>query len=135
MVVHGYAGATYDLDIVFERSRENLSRLVQALSPYHPRPRDFDDALPFVFDAVTLQNNSALTLKTDLGAIDLFAEIPGFKTYGEIEKAAESIDLGNGVLIKILTVDGLIVNKTATGRKKDIDHLQHLRAIKDAQKP
>src|SRR3990172_1149834 len=92
MVVHGYAGATYDLDIVFERSRENLSRLVQALSPYHPRPRDFDDALPFVFDAVTLQNNSALTLKTDLGAIDLFAEIPGFKTYEEIEKAAESID-------------------------------------------
>jgi hypothetical protein len=44
---HGSARVTYDLDICYARTPENLRRLAKALSPFHPRPRDFPSGLPF----------------------------------------------------------------------------------------
>jgi hypothetical protein len=35
-VLHGAARATYDVDVVYRRSPENLSRLVKALAPHAP---------------------------------------------------------------------------------------------------
>ena len=37
--LHGSAYLTRDLDICYERTPENMERLVSALSPYHPRLR------------------------------------------------------------------------------------------------
>ena len=45
--VHGSAYVTYDLDICYDRDVENLARMAKALAPYHPRPRDMPDDLPF----------------------------------------------------------------------------------------
>ncbi len=39
MVAQGSAQVTQDLDICYERSRENIRRLVKALAPYRPRLR------------------------------------------------------------------------------------------------
>lgn len=38
---HGSAQVTYDLDICYSRSLDNLNRLVKALAPFAPRPRGF----------------------------------------------------------------------------------------------
>ena len=40
--LHGSAYLTRDLDICYERTPENMERLVSALSPYHPRLRGAD---------------------------------------------------------------------------------------------
>ena len=54
VVVGGYAAmllgsalVTQDLDICYERTPENMERLVSALRPYHPRLRGAPEGLPF----------------------------------------------------------------------------------------
>ena len=49
--VHGSARATYDLDVVYRRTPDNLERLVRALAPAQPYLRGAPPGLPFVFDA------------------------------------------------------------------------------------
>jgi hypothetical protein len=86
--LHGSAAVTFDLDICYSRSSINLPRLVQALAPFHPRPREFPTELPFVWDAATLRNITVLTLDTDLGKVDLFAEILGVGSFEEVKACA-----------------------------------------------
>jgi hypothetical protein len=46
---HGAARPTQDIDIVYERSIDNLQRLVSALGSRRPYPRGAPPGLPFVF--------------------------------------------------------------------------------------
>lgn len=55
ITIHGSAYVTFDLDFCHARDRENLSRLTQALRPYHPRLRGAPEGLPFRFDEETLK--------------------------------------------------------------------------------
>ena len=48
---HGSAHVTVDLDIVYCRTPENMSRLAEALSPLQPYLRGAPPGLPFRFDA------------------------------------------------------------------------------------
>ena len=75
--LHGSARATWDVDICFSRATINLRRLAAALAPFHPRLRDLPDSLPFVWDEATLSNGTVFALLTDLGKIDLLAEVAG----------------------------------------------------------
>src|SRR5262245_1902345 len=81
----GSARVTFDLGICFPRTRFNLERLVAALAPFHPRPRGFPEKLPFLWDSVTLGNGTVFTLTTDLGNIDLLAEVAGLGTYDDVK--------------------------------------------------
>ena len=53
--VHGSARLTQDLDIVYRRTSDNLSRLAKALAPHKPYLRGAPEGLPFVLDAETLR--------------------------------------------------------------------------------
>ena len=75
--LHGSAYLTRDLAICYERTPENMERLVSALRPYHPRLRGAPEGLPFLFDVQTLSNGMNFTLATDLGDIDLFGHLSG----------------------------------------------------------
>ena len=72
---HGSSRVNYDLDVCYARTAQNLSRLVAALAPLHPRPREFPAGLPFAWDESTLRNEAVLKLQTDVGEIDLLAEV------------------------------------------------------------
>jgi hypothetical protein len=39
-ILHGSSYTTRDLDICFSRSRVNLQKLVDALTPFHPKLRE-----------------------------------------------------------------------------------------------
>ena len=84
---HGSARVTYDLDICYSRATINLQRLAAALALFHPRPRGFSDELPFVWDERTLRNGTIFTLQTDLGEVDLLAEVAGLGTYDDVKRA------------------------------------------------
>ena len=64
---HGAARTTLDLDIVYDRSPENLSRLAAALESVNPYPRGAPPGLPFLWDAQTLAQGFNFTLTTSLG--------------------------------------------------------------------
>ena len=78
------AYVTNDLDICYSRDRNNLTKLALALVPYHPRPRGFPDGLPLVWDTATLAKGTIFTLTTQLGIIDLLAEVAGVGTYEDV---------------------------------------------------
>jgi hypothetical protein len=51
-----------------------------AFVPWRPEPArraGFPAGLPFVWDATTLHNGTVFTLQTDIGEIDLVAEVAG----------------------------------------------------------
>jgi hypothetical protein len=50
---HGSARATYDIDIVYARTRENVERLVSALRPLEPYLRGAPPGLPFSWESGT----------------------------------------------------------------------------------
>src|SRR5712691_9374950 len=90
--LHGSAQVTYDLDICYSRASANLRRLIQALAPFHPRPRGFPGGLPFVWGEVTLRNGTTFTLQTDIGEIDLLAEVAGLGTFDDVKQHSITVE-------------------------------------------
>jgi hypothetical protein len=130
-VLHGSSYITNDLDICFARSRQNCTRLAAALSPHHPRLRDLPSGLPFVWDATALHNGTIFTLTTDLGAIDLLAEVTGI---GDFEQVKQRSVLVPAFDRNIWTLDlpALIQSKRAAGRDKDRALLPELEGLLEA---
>ena len=130
-IFHGSAHVTNDLDICYARDRDNLRKLAGALARYHPRPRGFADDLPFTWDATTLANGTVFTLATDLGEIDLLAEVPGIGTYDDVRAASVEVDVFDR-RIRALNLPALIQAKKAAGRPKDLLILPELEGLLEA---
>jgi hypothetical protein len=133
-ILHGSSSVTNDLDICYSRSPDNLKRLTTALAAFHPRLRDLPQDLPFVWDQATLHNAAILTLSTDLGAIDLLAEVSGLGAFEEVK--------ANSVLVQafdrdVWTLDlpALIRAKRSAGRPKDLQGLPELEGLLEAGEP
>jgi len=128
---HASGYVTYDFDFCYLRSDDNLSFIVQALSPHKPRPRDFPKELPFIFDESTLRNATNFTFETNIGDIDLLGEVAGIGNFQNVLEHSEIVTL-YGFEVKILTLDGLIKAKRAAGRTKDLLVLPELEALREA---
>ena len=133
-ILHGSSFITYDLDICFSRKRENLRCLAQALAPYHPRLRDVAEGLPFVWDETTLRNGTIFTLDTDLGGIDLLAEVSGLGAFDEVKAASIAVN-AFGRQVRTLDLRSLIKAKRAAGREKDLRALPELESLLEAEEP
>jgi hypothetical protein len=131
MRLHGSTYVTQDIDIVYERSRTNAERVVAALGRFRPRPRNFPPDLPFIFDVQTLLVTDILTLESDAGEIDLLATLKGVGNYDSVEAASEVFSLDE-FSFRVLSIDGLIAAKTASGRPKDKAGVMELRALREA---
>lgn len=129
---HGAARLTQDLDIVYERSDENIDRIVRALAGLEPYPRGAPPGLPFRFDAETLRRGLNFTLTTRLGDVDLLGEITGGGGYGDLTPHCVRMELF-GVPTLVLGIDKLIEVKRAAGRPKDHEALAELIAIRESR--
>ena len=130
---HGSARLTQDLDIVYDRSRENLERLVRALAPYEPYLRGAPPGLPFVLDTETMRRGLNFTLTSKLGDVDLLGEIVGGGGFADL--APHSVELALfGLPCLVLGLDKLIEVKRAAGRPKDLEALAELVAIRDGRR-
>jgi hypothetical protein len=129
--LHGSARVTYDLDICYSRGSANLVKLTASLAPFHPRPREFPEELPFLWEPGTLRNASILTLQTDIGEIDLLAEVAGLGGFSEV-RAHSIIVEAFGREIATLDLPGLIQSKRAAGRPKDLSALAELESLFEA---
>jgi hypothetical protein len=132
--LHGSALVTLDLDICYSRTNANLKRIVAALAAFHPKPRGFPEGLPFIWDEATLRNATVLTLLTDLGEIDLLAEVAGLGGWDEVKSASIEVDAFERT-ISILDLPSLIKAKRAAGRAKDLAALPELESLLEASEP
>lgn len=57
---HGGNYVTGDLDICYSRTNDNLKKIASVLLPLNPRPRNFPEILPYVFDWTTLQHGAQI---------------------------------------------------------------------------
>jgi predicted nucleotidyltransferase len=130
---HGSARLTEDLDIVYRRSRENVSRLVTALESVQPYLRDAPPGLPFRFDEHTIWRGLNFSLSTAVGSVDLFGEILGGGTYDNLLPDSNRIELF-GAECLCLGLERLIHVKRAAGRPKDFEVIAELEAILELQK-
>jgi len=127
--LHGSARLTFDLDIVYERSRENLDRIVAALAPFRPYLRGAPEGLPFKFDAETLKRGLNFTLTTSDGPIDLLGEISGVGNYAVARQHSAEAHMFGGTYY-FLDLETLIISKRAAGRPKDFETIAELEAIR-----
>ena len=133
-ILHGSSYMTNDLDVCFSRGRDNLKALARALAPYHPRLRGIPAELPFVWDDATLRNATVFTLSTDLGDIDLLAEVAGVGDFAAVKAHSIVVD-AYGRQVRTLDLRSLIRSKQAAGRVKDLQILPELEALAEAQEP
>ena len=130
--VHGSARLTKDLDIVYRRTDENISRIVQALASLSPYLRGAPPGLPFKLDLETMKRGLNFTLTTSLGDVDLLGEITGGGNYNNLIADAVTIQLF-GVECHCLNLEQLINSKRAAGRPKGIESIAELESLLSRQ--
>jgi hypothetical protein len=128
--VHGSVRLTTDIDVVYDRSPENIAHLVSALSPMEPYLRGVPPGLPFRFDAETLRKGLNFTLTTTAGPIDLLGELAGVGDFRAVHDSSVEVPLF-GSLYRCITLDALIASKRAAGRPKDLDVVAELETIRE----
>jgi hypothetical protein len=127
---HGAIRATRDIDVVYARSPQNLTRLEKALAPWSPRLRGAPPGLPFRLDAPTLGAGLNFTLSTDLGDLDLLGEVTGGGSYEDLAAHTRPIELLGSRLL-CLDLETLIAVKRAAGRPKDLETVAELEVLKE----
>lgn len=125
---HGAARLTLDLDIVYERSPENIRRLVEALEPAEPYLRGAPPGLPFKFDTRTVETGLNFTLSTTHGALDTLGTVTGGGDYNDLAPHTMKLELF-GVECLCLDLPTLIKVKRAAGRPKDLEAIAELEVL------
>lgn len=127
-VAHGSARVTFDLDCVYARDADNITRLARALAPFQPVLRGAPAGLPFRFDEPTIQAGLNFTLDTSAGPIDFLGEVAGGGHYEAL--LPETVELQVfGIRCRVVTLPRLIALKRAAGRPRDLDAIAELEAL------
>ncbi|HEX4641730.1 MAG TPA: nucleotidyltransferase [Chthoniobacterales bacterium] len=110
VALNGFVRTTDDVDILIERSPENVARLLDALLSFgagHARELSFAD-----FD----EAEGAVRVVEDF-PLDIFTMMRGLR-YAELIDSVRQIEIG-AAAIKFLNADGLIRLKQDSAREKD----------------
>ncbi len=126
--IHGSSRLTQDIDIVYERSDENIERLVRALTPHNPYLRGTPPGLPFEWSAETLRRGLNFTLTPAVGDIDILGEIVGGGSYDDLLPHTTTVELFARPH-RCLDLPRLIHVKRAAGRPKDLEVIAELEAL------
>ncbi len=126
--IHGSSRLTQDIDIVYERSDENIERLVRALAPHNPYLRGTPPGLPFEWSADTIRGGLNFTLTTVVGDIDIWGEIVGGGSYDDLLPHTTTVELFARPH-RCLDLPRLIHVKRAAGRPKDHEVIAELEAL------
>jgi len=126
-ILHGWPGATADLDLLGAFDSDNFSRLAAALRELGATGPGWDG------EPDTIGSVTAWSLETQAGPVDLLFVLEPWGTYDELRPAAVEV-AGFGVTIPIVSLDDLIRLKRALGRPKDLRvavELEELRRRRD----
>jgi predicted nucleotidyltransferase len=137
MVIGGQAEAlmgsprvTYDVDLCYRRTAENLERLARVLRTLKLTLRGASPHLKFRLDAKALALGSNFTFEVDGEyALDLLAYLEPIGTYDDLLAGSESLQIG-GRTVRVIGLEDLIRIKRHLARPKDRESLFQLEAIK-----
>lgn len=124
-VLHGSPINTQDLDIVYRLSETNVENLLRALSSLDAVFRT--DPRKIAPNASHLASSGHKLLETCFGPLDCLGTIEENTTYEDLVEHMEWIDL-DGLVVRVITLERLILVKEGLTRPKDKVALDHLRA-------
>lgn len=137
VILHGHLRATRDLDLVIGFEPGNVAKACNALAGVGLRPRlpvTFEDfADPAKREEWFRHRNMQVFPLWDPAnperSVDVFVHEP--LNFAELSKEAVVKDL-DGVPIRIASIEHLIAMKQISGRRRDIDDIEALRQIVEA---
>jgi hypothetical protein len=131
-IVHGSPYVTMDIDVVPERSQDNLTRLSDALDELHARvwTSAEPEGIPFGHDGRSLGESRTWNLVTDHGRLDITFEPSGTTGYADLARDALRLTI-LGVDVDVASLNDVIRSKEAAGRTKDRLVLHVLRALQE----
>lgn len=128
--VQGAMWATFDLDIVYGRAREDLRNLAAALSELEAHPIALEEGVTVVLDERDLRHGDIWTLATRHGRLDLLAEpAPGLRLDALVPRARM---IEGQQSYRVASLADLIAMKRHAGRPRDAGQIQLLRAAWEA---
>ena len=126
---HGYIRTTEDIDIIFLRTKTSEAALLKTLESIRAcwisnekDPKTGLERLIPVTDSY-LRSQHLMMLWTDLGFLDIYDFIPGYPETPVQELFADAVILRE---LRFVSLAWLRRLKTAAGRHKDLDDLEHL---------
>ena len=133
----GAAIGTNDIDICYERTAANMDRLADALRELHAslRVAGVEEELPFVLDGRTIAAGDSFTFLSAAGDLDVLGTPSGTGGFRDLDAGATTYDLGDGLLVRVVSLDDLIRMKEAARRPKDEAHLHVLTALREELDP
>ena len=108
---------TFDLDILYDKTPENLDRLLGLVQELKARYRD-PAGRHIEPDAAKLQTLRTHLLLTELGALDLLREIGAGRTYQDLAGRTILYELGED-RVRVLELSAVIESKEQANRDKD----------------
>lgn len=131
--MYGASTVTYDVDVCFDFSKENIKKLLGALADLHPRVRAQENWLGLqelpMDQLVQLKN---LYLQTDCGGLDLLGSLVEIGGYDEVKRHSTEITLFDRPC-RVLAIKDLIRVKENIGRPKDLQVALELKTILEKQ--
>jgi len=126
----GVPVVTFDLDILHDRSEENVKRLLSALEAMDARYRARPELRPA---ASHLLGPGHQLLATKFGALDVLEMIGDNHTYLDLLPSTILFEIEPGLEIPMLTAAALLAEKRAMNRNKDASAISWLQAIVERQ--
>jgi hypothetical protein len=115
----GSPRVTYDVDLCYRRTRENLERLAAALIELKPTLRGAPPDLPFVIDARSLALGENFTFNTSVGPLDLLGWVEPLGNYETLLQHAETYPVG-GQHVRSISLEDLIRVKETSAAPRTV---------------
>ena len=119
---------TFDVDLCYRRSPENLRRLAAALTELDISLRGAPPGLPFILDARTLEMGNNFTFNSKFGDLDLLGYVEPLGAYEQLAAARETYQIGP-LTLHTLSLPHLLTIKRHINRHKDQESIYQLLAI------
>ena len=135
-ILHGDVGVTVDIDVVPERTDENLERLAEALRRLGARIRTEGEPEGLPFDCSTeffrgLPPDAIVNMTTSAGDLDVTFCPSGTSGFADLKRDAIEVEAGERLRILVASLEDVIRSKEAAGREKDRLTLPRLRRLLD----
>lgn len=119
-IIHGYNRTTGDLDIWVHPSKENYRKIVRAFGLFSMPLFDMTEE-----KFLDNQEIDVFTFGRPPVCIDIMTKVKGLD-FKEVFLNAESREIEEGLIAKVIHLNDLIKAKKASNRPKDQDDIEHL---------
>jgi len=123
----GYLRATRDVDLVPDRSPENLKKLEALLAELDGKVDVDGRLLASDATAIFLKTGDRMLVVTELGRVDILQGLSQIPNFAELEAGATTVDM-EGLSVRICSLEHLLAMKRASERPRDRDDLEALEA-------